>query len=38
MQERPGVLAVTLFAIGYEPGKDMHDHHDQTQKQPLQSF
>ena len=25
-------LAATLFAIGYELGKDIHDHHDKTQK------
>ena len=25
-------LASTLFAIGYELGKDIHDHHDNTQK------
>ena len=25
-------LAVALFAIGYELGKDIHDLHDKTQK------
>ena len=25
-------LAATLFAIGYELGKDVHDLHDKTQK------
>ena len=25
-------FAATLFAIGYEIGKDIHDHHDKTQK------
>ena len=25
-------FAVTLFAIGYELGKDVHDLHDKTQK------
>ena len=25
-------FAVSLFAIGYELGKDIHDHHDKTQK------
>jgi 4-hydroxybenzoate polyprenyltransferase len=25
-------FAATLFAIGYELGKDIHDHHDKTQK------
>lgn len=25
-------FAATLFAIGYEFGKDIHDHHDKTQK------
>ena len=25
-------LSATLFAIGYELGKDIHDHHDKTQK------
>lgn len=25
-------LAATLFAIGYELGKDIHDNHDKTQK------
>ncbi len=29
-----GILgfAATLFAIGYEIGKDIHDDHDKTQK------
>ena len=25
-------FAATLFAIGYEIGKDIHDDHDKTQK------
>ena len=25
-------LAATLFAIGYQLGKDIHDNHDKTQK------
>jgi len=25
-------FAVSLFAIGYELGKDIYDHHDKTQK------
>jgi hypothetical protein len=25
-------FAATLFAIGYELGKDIHDHHDKMQK------